>query len=41
MIHLKAEEGVVSLKMTMRSELYQQINEILVFMEKVDKLVQN
>lgn len=41
MIHLKADEGVVSLKITMRSEMYQQINKILVYMEKVDKLVQN
>lgn len=41
MIHLEAEEGVVSLKITMRSEMYQQMNKILVYMEKVDKLVQN
>lgn len=41
MIHLKADEGVVSLKITMRSEMYQQIKKILVYMEKVDKLVQN
>lgn len=41
MIHLKADEGDVSLKITMRSEMYQQINKILVYMEKVDKLVQN